>query len=72
MAWASLYAVMANYDATKLTDMVKSITGGATGALGNIRMEGYDATKLSAMASAVTAGATGALGDITMAHPWAS
>jgi hypothetical protein len=46
--------------------MVSMIAAGATGALGNIKMDGYFSDNLSSMVSGVTAGSTGALGNIKM------
>jgi len=46
--------------------MVEKVTAGATGALGNISMDGYDSADLTGMMEKVTAGATGALGEIEM------
>ena len=46
--------------------MMEKVTAGATGALGQISMEGYSSSNLTTMLSKITSGATSALGDIEM------
>ena len=46
--------------------MVEKVTGGATLALGKIKMIGFDSNDLSGMVEKITTGATSALGKIQM------